>query len=197
MEDERVETGLAGLVYEPPETLNLPVPKPAAVNLPAGVDMSTFDLARLAREIAMNIRERPAILATFKITEEQYAQIEQNPFYRRALDSSIIEWEGAVNTPTRIKIEAAAILEVGMPVLGARMADKQESLAAAVETGKLFKTLAGIGEADRTQGVPGEKFTININLGADEKIHIEKDITPTNPTPEGAAPELQQTVAIK
>lgn len=142
------------------------------------INIEPTDMVKLAREIAMDIRELADILATYKLTGEQYARISTLPFFKSALQSAIIEWTSALNTHERIKIEAATSLEDALPVLAGRMKDKNETLPAAVETGKLFAKIAGLGEREQAQHAPGERFTININLGDGQDIHFEKDITP-------------------
>jgi hypothetical protein len=78
-------------------------------------------------------------------------------------------------------------LEQGMPVLGARMLNEREELKDAVETAKMFAKVAGIGEVgDKSSS--GEKFTINIDLGGDKTLRLEKTIT-IEPSPKERADE--------
>lgn len=153
------------------------------VNQPALVDspeLSNYDLAKLAREIAMNIKPLDAVLSLYKITPEQYEKIKVHEFFARALDQFIIEWNSAKSVHDRIRIESAIILEDAMPGLAGRMAKESESLASVVETGKLLANLSGIGK-EKERGNPGDKFSITINLGEDTKLKFEKDITPAAP----------------
>lgn len=182
--DEPVETGLSGLRVEPAEQPSLPVIVTGTVTAPITLD--NFDLSRLAREIAMDIRELPAILATFKISVEQYAAIREHPYFKRILDAAIIDWNSALSTHGRIKIEAAAALEDALPVVAARMTNKEESLAMVTEAGKLMAKLAGIGENAREQQ-SSEKFNITINLGADT-VRYEKNVAPSGGA--GAVPTV-------
>jgi len=189
-ENSPVDTGLTGLVYEPPASLNVPAPITATVTPRIRIphpDMSPVELAHLAREIAMDIKELPVILKTFNITQLQYDGLLTNPFYKAALDAAIIEWNSALSTTARIKIEAAATLEAALPSLGAKMQKKDESLDAQVKAGQLFAKLAGIGESGQGP-TSGERFVININLGADTKIRYEKDVAPR-----GSGPLLELT----
>lgn len=152
----------------------------AAVILPK---LTLNDLAKLAREIAQNIRDLPDTLALFKLDEAQYAVLLANPFFKRALEGSILEWEAAGNTVQRLALGSAAILEDSLPHLGARMTDDKEPLPAAVETAKLLAKLAGIGETNKTMA-SGEKFTITINLGDDKQLVYEhgSDQAPAAPS---------------
>lgn len=190
---ETVETGLTAVYTEPAEP-SVAVPVTAAVNLPAlPATLTPFDLARLAREIAMDIKELSAILTVYNLTPAQYDVIKKHPQFKRMLESAIIDWNSALSTHDRIKVEAAAVLEDALPKLGARMTNGAESLAMQVEAGKLMAKLAGIGE--NTHGPQGgEKFTITINLGAD-KIQYERDAAPA--APQGSAGALPAIVEGK
>ena len=144
--------------------------------------LNSFRLASLAREVAINIRGLPAILADYGVTPADYQQILTWPFYKTALEAAILDWRSDLSIEKRMKLEAAAALENAMPALAARMQSEQETLTAAVETGKLFAKIAGIGEQSKSLN-SGEKFSITINLGEDKKLTFEKDITPKEPNP--------------
>lgn len=148
-------------------------PVTVAVSPPAALpSLTPSDLAKLAREVVMQIRDLDDILAAFCITPEQYAAIAALPFFKHALEAISIEWNSSLSTAQRIKLSSQAILEDSLTKLGARMTDEKETLPAVVEAGKLFAKLGGVGEADKSQTI-GEKFTININLGGDNKLAVE------------------------
>lgn len=50
------------------------------------------------------------------------------------------------------------------------MANQAEGLPGVVEAAKLFAKIAGLGEKEQGDRTPGEKFSININLGGDDKL---------------------------
>jgi hypothetical protein len=129
----------------------------------------------------MDIKELPLILADFKLALDQYDLIAAHPFYAAALDEARREWNSAMSTSDRIKVEAAATLEQALPFLGAKMIKKDESLDAQVKAGQLLAKLAGVGEGNGNAGAPGDKFTINIDLGGDRKIEFTRDVTPALP----------------
>lgn len=181
---------------------NAPVPITATVNRPfaqaveaylialqmmeprTGVPMPPLlpaDLARLAQEIVHNMRELPDILKTFNLTPDQYARIRTLPFFSGAVASATIEWDSAKNVYERLKLEAAIGLEDALPKIQARMVKTDEALPGVVEAAKLFAKMAGVGERDHAPGPPGEKFTININLGDGQDIRFEKSVTPIGP----------------
>lgn len=155
---------------------DLPNP-PVPVAMP---HLSQNELVKLAHEVAQAMEDAPTIYARYSISDAQYAILVETPFYKRVLEAAIIEWEAASNTGKRTALKAAIALEDGLHILGARMKKPDENLTAAVETGKFFAKLAGIGEREGGSGV-GEKITISINLGGGDKIKLERDITPTPP----------------
>jgi len=154
-------------------------------------ELKPEQLLKLAREVAMDILELPAILKGFSLTEEQYAVIETNSFFQRALEAYRIEWNSALSTRDRIRVQSATALENALPSIGARMTKETESLDAQVKAGSLLAKLAGV--EDQRQEGGGEKFTITINLGADTKLQYEKSVAPKAPASEGPA-ALRQLV---
>lgn len=160
-----------------------PVALPAIVDvgIPPALNMDTAKLAKLARELVMNIREKAVILKEYGLTDDQFnAHIERNPFYQRVFENYTIEWNGALSTHQRLRVQAATALEESLLGIAVRMNAKDEALPAVVETAKLFAKIAEVGEPARTQG-HGEKFSITINLGEDTKLKFEKDVTPNPP----------------
>lgn len=130
-------------------------------------------LAKLARDVAMDIKERHVILKDYKLTQAQYDFLEtHNAFFRNALAAASLEWHAPLSTAERIKVEAAAILEDSLPGLGARMQNKSEGLPGVIEAAKLFAKVAGVGERESGGAGSGERFTINIDLGGDQKISV-------------------------
>ena len=161
-----------------------PEGKQAAKALIAMPAIPPQDLAKLAREIAMDIRQRSDVLNDYKLTETQYEFLEaNNDFFRAALHAACKEWQAPLNTQERIKVEAAAILEDSLIGLGARMQNKGEGLPGVVEVAKLFAKVAGVGERELGSGTPGERFTINIDLGGDQKITVATSPAPVQVDP--------------
>ena len=152
----------------------------ALVQLPA-IDVPT--LAKLAREVAMDIKERGAILREFGLSYAQYEFLESsNEFYKAALNAACIEWHAPMSTPDRIRVEAAAILEESLVGLGARMQNKAEGLPGVIEAAKLFAKVAGVGEREAAGAAAGERFTINIDIGGGQTVTTEvKTIAPNAP----------------
>lgn len=155
----------------------------AAKALVALPSLDAPSLAKLAREMAMDIKERHVVLKDYGLNDTQYEFLEaNNEFYRAALQAACTEWHAPLSTSERIKVEAAAILEDALPGLGARMQNKAEGLPGVIEAAKLFAKVAGVGERDAAGAAPGERFTINIDLGGDQKI-----VVASTPAPQASA----------
>jgi hypothetical protein len=147
--------------------------------------LSLPELGRLAREMAVDLREKAAILQDYNLSEASYELLTQNPTYARLLAAITKEWNSVLSTPDRIKFKSALAFEDGLETLATRMANPNEPLSGAVETGKLLARVGGIGE-ETINGQKGEKFTINISLGG-QRLSFENAVAPieVRPIPEG------------
>lgn len=159
----------------------VPLPATMLSGIPEDLKMDATRLAKLARELVMNIREKAVVLKEYGLTDTQFqSHIADNPFFQRVLENYTIEWNGALSTHQRLRVQAATALEESLLGIAVRMNSKDEALPAVVETAKLFAKIAEVGEPAKTAG-HGEKFSITINLGEDTKLKFEKDVTPVQP----------------
>lgn len=143
--------------------------------------MTEQEIASIAWEMARGLRSPDDIIKKHGLTKEQFAQhIDTNSYYKRVLEAAVIEWASTGNTKSRIVHKAGLALEENIVQLAKRMSDDEEDLGKAMEVAKLFAKIAGVDASDKVSGV-GEKFTITINLGADEKFTktIEAQDSPT------------------
>lgn len=136
-------------------------------------------LVRLAREIAINHFPIETILKTYQITDETWNSIQANPRFQQLLKGAIEDWNGALNTHERAKLKAASMLEEWLPEGNMRLNDRTETLSSKVELLKLLAKIAGMGVSDASVAGVGEKFSVTINLGADNNLKFEKEITAT------------------
>lgn len=134
-------------------------------------------LLRLAREIAMDIRTTDEILKTYEIDESRWQLIQQNHTFKGYLRGAIEEWSSATNAQERVRAKALAMVEESLPEFYSRLHDADEALQHKTEVLKTITKLAGL-ESKPGEAGGGEKFTVTINLGADQQVRIEKDITP-------------------
>lgn len=134
---------------------------------------------QIAREIAINHHTLPEICRKYRVTASQMATVIRNRRFQQLLSEEIASWQSAKNTPERTKLKAAAIMEDWLPEAHAKMHDKTEPLPAKTEVAKLVARIAGLG-MDKALGPneTGEKFSVTINLGADNQLKFSKDITP-------------------
>ena len=164
--DEKIDSGLSNLVI-PPRGATTDVPSPPPSVPAITTTLTPQKIAKLARELAVNIRAPKDILADFGLTPEQFdAFIKPNPLFTHALQALIAEWNDAGNAPKRLRLQAQAILEDSMPTVGSRMSDAREDLKDVVSAFKAISQIAGM-EGEKTPVGAGEKFTITINLGSD------------------------------
>lgn len=142
-----------------------------------GIDISKIThehMAALAREIAMDINELPIILRNNAISVEQFEIIKVSSFFRKLLESYTQAWTASGNTPERLKLEGAAMLEAFYPTLFKRMTSPTEPLNHVVQAAQFIAKTSGLGEA-KDNGTIGDRFSITINLGADTQIVFDKD----------------------
>jgi hypothetical protein len=158
------------------------------------VDLDEIILAKLAREMVMNIRNYQAVFADYGIDEQDYYEIEKNDFYKKAKETFAIEWNASISTEDRLKIGSLAYLEQLVPVITRRAMKDDANLVASTEVGKLLSKMAGVGEMKVEKNL-AERFIININLGADtetydKSIEITPNDVPPKPLPKMVKPKL-------
>jgi hypothetical protein len=145
------------------------------LDLPPGI--TDQKLLVIARELAMDIFNIEQILSFTNTTPEVFSAVKENPRFNAYLKSEMEAWSSALNTHERVKIKAAAQMEYALPELNARLHDADEPLMAKVKVAELISKLAGMGNADtRVLGDTGERFTVTINLGADQKLQYSEKI---------------------
>jgi len=148
-----------------------------AVSVPSPIG-DDLVLIKVAREIAMDLQPLDSILKTHCIDADDWERISNSAYFKSVLAEQAMAWNSAVNTHERIRLKAASMVEEWLPELFHRMHQPNESLAAKIEGGKLAARLAGVGLSGADVAGIGEKFSVTINLGADNSLKIEKNITP-------------------
>lgn len=134
-------------------------------------------LLKLAREIAMDMRDLGDILETHGVTAEEFAEISALGVFQEYLRQSVTEWQSATNTAERVRLKSMAFVEEALPEFFARAHDPEESLNAKVEVLKTVARFAGVG-GSVDSSIAGERLLVTINLGADQQLKIEKNMTP-------------------
>lgn len=135
-------------------------------------------MRNLAREIALDIHPIETILDKLKINPNQWETIQKTAYFRASLEEEIQHWAGTPNTAERVKIKFLTMLEESADEMWLRVHDPKEPLNAKTELWKMMMRGAGIGVAQVDASGGAERISININMGADAKLSVEKDITP-------------------
>jgi hypothetical protein len=133
-------------------------------------DLDEYAMAKLAREMAMAIRNYKDIFADFGVTEEDYYEIAKNDFYKRAKEQFALEWNSTLSTSDRVKITSAAGAEQGLLAVTRRMLDPNEPFPGVLSAFKQLCQNAGIGDP-KVEQKSNERFIIQINLGADTETY--------------------------
>lgn len=133
-------------------------------------DLDETQLAKLARELVMNIRNYQNVFADFGIDESDYQRIEKLEFFRKVKEQFAIEWNAATSTEERVRIGSLAYVEQILPVITRRAMKEDANLGAATDVGKLLMKAAGVGEP-KNEKVNTERFVIQINLGGDVETY--------------------------
>jgi hypothetical protein len=168
-------------------------------------NLNEFAMAKLAREMAMCIRNHNDIFADFGISEEDYYTISKNEFYKRAKEQFSLEWNSTLSAADRVKLISASFAEEVLPVIAGRALDKDEPLVNVLGTFKQLCQNAGIGDPKAEQK-PNERFVITINLGSDVEgkpvvEHFDKsiavDANDISPSPDEIAKDRALAADIK
>lgn len=173
---EPVETGLELLTAAVNKPVELTPAGREALKALVGIKSehaSPSFLAGVARDVAMDIETLDAIIAKHGLTNAQYEFIATHSgFYKQTLLQQVTDWNRLASAQDRLKAQAAAALEAQFPTLAGRMGKPSEKLTDVVEAAKLFAKVAGVDVPAGGAGFSGERFEINIDLGADQRITL-------------------------
>ena len=135
-------------------------------------------LVRLARELAIGILPLKTILESHQIDQNIWETIQKHPRFLQVLEAETVAWSSALNTHERVKLKTAAMIEEWLPEAYMKMHDANETLNSKTELGKLIRDLAGFTKQGVGVEATGEKFSVTINLGADNQLKFEKSAGP-------------------
>ena len=153
--------------------MSLPADYPT---VPVGV-YDDMKLVKLAREIAMGIKDLPDVLFDNGLIQADFEQIQRLPHFNKMLAAEIAAWGSAVNTQERVKLKAGAMIEEYLPELYARLNDRDEPMMGKIKAMELVSKLAGFGATDiPVAGSPGDRVQVIINLGADHRLEYQKTL---------------------
>lgn len=130
--------------------------------------MDAVNLAKLAREIAMDILPIGRVLSLNRIADDDWEIIQADPRFQAQLQDMIRDWNSAGNAKDRVRVKAATGFEALMEVYLADAMDPNIPLVQRVEVGKLLAKLGEL-EAAKTGGAGGQVL-IQINFGEKEVV---------------------------
>lgn len=140
--------------------------------------MNEVTLVKLARELAIGLHSLETILESNKIDSRSWETIQSHPRFLQFLEMETAAWSSALNTHERVKLKSAAMIEEWLPEAYTRLHDQNETLNSKTELGKLIRDLAGFSKQGVGVEGSGEKFSVTINLGADNQLKFEKSSGP-------------------
>jgi hypothetical protein len=127
-----------------------------------------INLAKLAREIAIDMLPLTEVLRLNQISDEEWERISQEPRFRDMLDNMVADWNAASNTKQRVQLKAATGMESFMEHLISEGHKPEVPLSQKVELAKLLAKLGEL-EASREGFAGGQQFGIYINVQQTDK----------------------------
>lgn len=148
-----------------------PVVTAAVTPVPLPENFSVPQMMSLARDLVLQMYDRPVILKKHNVTEAQCAYLEANDYFKKIMHELGVEWNSPRTSTERLAVQTAVGLETVLPDAIARISIKNEPLAGVAQMVKVLADIAGANAAAKQKQAPGEKFTININLGGDKETY--------------------------
>lgn len=127
-------------------------------------------LVRVAREFAIDHYTPEQIRERYGFPRNEWDILVNSPRFIQVLCTERAAWQSALNTPSRIKLKSAAVVEEFLPEAYRRLHDPKELLSAKVSLLAQIAKFAAIemGEkANSGDNSPNDKISININIGSD------------------------------
>jgi hypothetical protein len=156
---------------------------------PLPATFTVHNIGVLCRDLAMQLAPEYEILKHHHLTPGQFETLKCNPFFQKMLEAAVVDWNVPSNTNKRLAMGAGVLLEESLPVVGARMMDRNEPLANAVQAFSALTKVAGIGDPAGTKAL-SERVSITINLGADTERIEKTRIFEVQSQPEGIGQPL-------
>lgn len=126
------------------------------------------NLAKLAREIAIDMLPVEEVLRFNQISDEDWEKIQADPRFDAMLASMINDWNAAGNVKQRVQLKAATGFESFMEHLIEEGHNPNVPLSQKVELGKLLVKIGEL-EAQRDGLAGGQQMLVQINIGEEPK----------------------------
>lgn len=126
------------------------------------------NLAKLAREIAIDMLPMDEVLRLNQVDDEAWAKIQADPRFDAMLASMITDWNSAGNVRQRVQLKAATGFEAFLEHLIEEGHSPNVPLSQKVELGKLLVKIGEL-EAVRDGINAGQQMLVQINIGEEPK----------------------------
>jgi hypothetical protein len=127
-----------------------------------------LNLAKLAREIAMDILPVEDILALHKVDDETWARIQADERWQAQLSSMAQDWNSAANAKERVKVKAQTGMEMLLETYIRDAANQAHPLVQRVEAGKLICRLGEL--LENQKGTASGQVLVQININNEKKV---------------------------
>jgi hypothetical protein len=156
------------------------------LNVEDNVGFEERKLRAIAREIAMDIIDVEVILASHKITPEDFTDIAQSPSFQKLLAEQMEEWNTAQSTRERVEKKTFSMLEEFLPQAWQYLHSPSFGDTAKVSLLQALQKQVGIGlrDAQVSEG-SGQKVQITINMSRGNQVKVDADVTPNGNLIEG------------
>ena len=130
--------------------------------------------AHIATELAAGLSDASAVRERYGISQAQWETLKKSEVFREMLGEAVRRLRGDLNASARIQMKADIVLEDAIPAYDDIIHSKETPAQAKIDAGKLLAQLTGrTGKQNENGPVSGGGFTLNINLGGQEKVVID------------------------
>ena len=123
------------------------------------------DIARLARDIAMDILGTDKVLEMHQVSQEDWQRIQASNAFKTTLADMAQAWNDAGNTKQRVKVAAATAVESLIEPIVSEILNEDIPFAQRIEGFKVLVKLGGMAEDERIGGAGTERFVLQIVMG--------------------------------
>ena len=139
--------------------------------------LSDFD-GRLAVELACQISPVQDICKRYELTRADLRVKLRDPTFRKMVVEAKRAWHSDLSVKERVKLKASVLVEDSILAVYNMLHDKENPTASRLDAFKQLAKVADVDSPGKSNMEAGEKFTVVINLGDDDKLVIEGDSNP-------------------
>jgi hypothetical protein len=166
------------------------------VFLEVKMSMTETKIRYLINEIAKDVVEIDEVLQHINVTRDEYLRLSGTRAFKEALAVAQTEWQGATNTPKRVKLKAAAIVEeLIMKIFFVARDDKEEPLSSKVKALETIAKIGGLGALEPAVGTLGGALGNTFNLQINYSEGKSEQLTIGSQVIEGELPPVSDVFA--